>query len=271
MKYMGSKARHAKALLPIILASRREDQIYVEPFVGGGNVINKVPQGAGRLASDSNGLMVTLLDQLGNHGWTPPETLTEAEWSAIRHIKPVTPAERALHAFCATGPCFSGKWWGGWARGNNDRGEPRDYVRESRTYTLKGAPGLRGVKFTAGDYQDLDVPQGALVYCDPPYAGTTAYSGAGHKWDADRFWQWCDDLIDTLDCTVFVSEYRAPPHWPSVWEKQARSDLSVTKTDLKRETEHLFHRSKHETDINIRGVDRVLCSESRGAGRPLVD
>lgn len=42
MKYMGSKARHAKELLPIILANRTEGQWYVEPFVGGANMIDKV-------------------------------------------------------------------------------------------------------------------------------------------------------------------------------------------------------------------------------------
>ncbi len=42
MKYMGSKARYAKSILPIILASRQPDQWYVEPFVGGANVIDKV-------------------------------------------------------------------------------------------------------------------------------------------------------------------------------------------------------------------------------------
>ena len=42
MKYMGSKARHAKELLPIILANRTEGQWYVEPFVGGANMIAKV-------------------------------------------------------------------------------------------------------------------------------------------------------------------------------------------------------------------------------------
>ena len=42
MKYMGSKARHAKELLPIILKDRKEGQWYVEPFVGGCNMIDKV-------------------------------------------------------------------------------------------------------------------------------------------------------------------------------------------------------------------------------------
>lgn len=42
MIYMGSKARFAKELLPIILKDRKEGQWYVEPFCGGCNMIDKV-------------------------------------------------------------------------------------------------------------------------------------------------------------------------------------------------------------------------------------
>lgn len=42
MKYMGSKNRYAKEILPLILKDRKENQWYVEPFVGGANVIDKV-------------------------------------------------------------------------------------------------------------------------------------------------------------------------------------------------------------------------------------
>ena len=42
MKYMGSKQRIAKHILPIILASRETNQTYVEPFCGGCNSIDKV-------------------------------------------------------------------------------------------------------------------------------------------------------------------------------------------------------------------------------------
>ena len=42
MKYMGSKNRIAKHILPIILKDRKENQYYVEPFVGGANMIDKV-------------------------------------------------------------------------------------------------------------------------------------------------------------------------------------------------------------------------------------
>ena len=52
VKYMGSKSRHAKDILPIILKYRKKDQWYVEPFVGGGNMIDKV--NGNRMGADYN-------------------------------------------------------------------------------------------------------------------------------------------------------------------------------------------------------------------------
>jgi DNA adenine methylase len=39
MNYMGSKRRIAKHLLPFLLKDRKAGQYYVEPFVGGANMI----------------------------------------------------------------------------------------------------------------------------------------------------------------------------------------------------------------------------------------
>lgn len=52
MKYMGSKNRIAKEILPIILKNKKEHQWYVEPFVGGSNVIEKI--NGKRIGSDNN-------------------------------------------------------------------------------------------------------------------------------------------------------------------------------------------------------------------------
>lgn len=62
MKYMGSKNRLAKHLLPIILKGRKPNQWYVEPFVGGCNMIDKV-KGL-RLGSDVNGYLIALAKAL---------------------------------------------------------------------------------------------------------------------------------------------------------------------------------------------------------------
>lgn len=58
MKYMGSKARFTKEILPIILKDRKPEQWYVEPFAGGMNVICEV-QG-NRIANDKNEFLIEM-------------------------------------------------------------------------------------------------------------------------------------------------------------------------------------------------------------------
>ena len=60
MVYMGSKNRLAKDLLPIITAELKPNQWYVEPFVGGCNMIDKVNHPL-KLGSDSNEYLIALL------------------------------------------------------------------------------------------------------------------------------------------------------------------------------------------------------------------
>ena len=59
MKYMGSKSRIAKRILPIILKDIRPEQWYIEPFVGGANIIDKV--GGKRIGIDSNEYLIEAL------------------------------------------------------------------------------------------------------------------------------------------------------------------------------------------------------------------
>lgn len=238
--YLGSKARHADEITGITLATRRPGQAYVEPFVGGGNVICRVPQSMGRrIANDLNPYMAALLDALGNRDWQPPETMTEPEWRKIMRwatakdpkLENRPPDEKALFAFSATGPTFGSMWCGPWAK--DDPAGTR--YRQARENCLRDAPGLKGVEFHHGQYFDLEFPPESLIYCDPPYSDTTGYEGAAQKiavgesagknnWSAKKFWQWCDARVDA-GCTVFVSEYKGPasdvyqPDQPTFGEK----------------------------------------------------
>ena len=42
MQYLGSKKRMVKHILPIMLEQRKEKMVWVEPFVGGANMIGNV-------------------------------------------------------------------------------------------------------------------------------------------------------------------------------------------------------------------------------------
>lgn len=80
MKYMGSKARIAKYILPIMLRDRPPDQWWVEPFVGGANMIDKVR--GKRIGNDSNRYLIALLKEMQIQIPFNPPHIGEDEYKA---------------------------------------------------------------------------------------------------------------------------------------------------------------------------------------------
>lgn len=230
MKYMGSKARHAKEILPIILNGRKDGQWYVEPFVGGANMIDKVD--GNRIGADKNFFLIELLKAIRD-GWVPPSTVSEDDYAKAKFSDDAK--YKAFVGFCAS---YSGKWFGGYARGNDVNGIPRNYADEQKRHLLKQSKGLQGIDLRCVEFDNLLIPDSSLIYCDPPYEGTTKYSTG--SFDHNYFWRWCDDKIDDGH-TVFVSEYTAPKHWECVWEKKVNNTLTKD-TGSKQGVERLFTR-----------------------------
>ena len=76
MKYMGSKNRISKEILPIML-KQRGDRTWVEPFVGGANMIDKVD--GTRIGADLNEYVISLFTGVQN-GFIPPNEISEQEY-----------------------------------------------------------------------------------------------------------------------------------------------------------------------------------------------
>ena len=81
MKYMGSKWRIAKHILPIILEGRKDGQYYVEPFCGGCNMIDKVP--GNRIANDGNPYLIAMWEAL-SRGRDPPKIISREHYCEVR-------------------------------------------------------------------------------------------------------------------------------------------------------------------------------------------
>lgn len=237
MKYMGSKNRIAKEILPIILKDRKPGQWYVEPFVGGANMIDKV-EGL-RLANDFNYYLVCLWRALLK-GWIPPDYVEEETHGAVRS----NPANFDPHfvAFVRLGCSFGADWNGGFAR-NVRKDSPnaeelnrgrKSYCRQSKNNMLKQVPNLKGVQFENESYKSLYIPDNSIIYCDPPYSGTSGYAV---DFDSAEFWQWCRDK-NLEGHSVYISEYKAPPDFDCVWSKDQITSFS-TSENLKA-TEKLF-------------------------------
>lgn len=92
------------------------------------------------------------------------------------------------------------------------------------------------IDVSTDDYRNYVYQDGDVVYCDPPYANTAKYTVDFYH---EAFWEWCR----TRDFPVYVSEYRAPEDFISVWSKEKRRLFS--RSNLSANTiEHLFLHKK---------------------------
>lgn len=196
MNYPGSKHRLAKYLLPI-MTREREGRPWVEPFVGGANMIDKVT--GTRIGADINPYIIAYLISIQN-GKFPPSSVTRQEYMEIKE-NPEN-FDPALAGFVLSQCSFRSFWKGGYAAAKG-----RNYAKRARSLAIRQRPFILGVKFICSDYRDLFIPENSLIYCDPPYAGTKDYRVGG--FDYSLFWQWCRDR-SAEGHRVFISELSAP-------------------------------------------------------------
>ena len=131
MKYMGSKARFTKEILPIILKDRKHEQWYVEPFAGGMNAICEVK--GNRIANDIHYHLIQMWRGLVG-GWIPKK-ITKEEYSEVRTEPNKYPAY--FVGWVGFNCSYSGKWFGGFAGETKTKiGIVRDYQAESINNTV---------------------------------------------------------------------------------------------------------------------------------------
>lgn len=227
MKYVGSKRRLKKYLIPIINQTIKNNNIttYIEPFVGGANLIGDVICEK-RIGNDINHYVISLFQEL-QKGWIPPDTVTEEMYAKAKNGE----YSDHLTAFIAIPCSFGAKWFGGYARG-----ETRNYADESKRSLLKQLNKIKDVAFISKDYRKLKIPKNALVYCDPPYANSLSYKD---DFKSDIFWQW----VRKLPNIVLISELEAPDDFVAVWSKKLVVETS--RNTKPKNTEKLFiHKSK---------------------------
>jgi DNA adenine methylase len=228
MKYMWSKNRIAKYLLPIILKDRKPWQWYVEPFVWWANMIDKVDWN--RLGSDTNDFLISFLKELSDWEFLYNKFYTREEYNDIRYN---------FHKYC-----FWEIWYVwincsyGWSWFESYAGVSagRNYQDEAMRNIKNQMKWLKWVKFRHSAYIYLEIPNNSIIYCDIPYKWVRQYNY--DKWfNYEEFYQWCRDKKKEWH-TIFISEYNMPDDFICVFQKQVTNSLHKTKT--KRPIEKLF-------------------------------
>lgn len=141
MQYFGGKARIAKDIVSVLNGYRKPNQLFVEPFCGGINITCLM--GDNVIANDKNFELIEMYKAIQN-GWQPPENVTEEDYENAK-----TTDDYKLKAFIGIGCSYSGKWFGGYARGQKGR----NYAKNAKNSLKSKFKTIGKVEFVSKGYE----------------------------------------------------------------------------------------------------------------------
>lgn len=239
MRYQGGKSKSAKQIADVIMSvtDRESNLTLVSLFCGSCAVESKLNEFKTKILNDKHEYLIALLKGI-QVGYELPENISKESYQYIRtHLD----EDKVLSGFVGFGCSFGGKWFGGYAKNQTNR----NYASESKKSLLKDMATLMDAEFICKDYRDVELPDGCVVYADPPYNGTTGYGN--EKFDSDIFWDYMREI--SKNHIVFISEQNAPDDFVSIWERQLTRTLDRNKNNQFKATEKLFVHKCHENYI----------------------
>ena len=228
---MGSKSRIAKYIVPIIQRYIDENNIdtYIEPFVGGANIIDKISC-KNKIASDNHKYLIAMFNNLDKIN-TLPDFIDKEHYSEVRECFNNNLNTYQDWYIGAVGflSSYNGRFFDGGYSGiiTTKTGVQRNYYDEAKRNLLEQIPHLKDISFQYGDYEDFyNNVSGCLLYCDIPYKNTKQY-GTSKNFDYNRFWSWTKNM--SKKNIVLVSEHTAPDDWECIWKQEVKRTIDNTK------------------------------------------
>lgn len=223
MVYMGSKAKYAGYIVPILQKVINENNIdtYIECFVGGANIIDKI-KCENRFGYDRSDTLIALLSLAAEDFDKVLKDGNRELWDKGKaYVKDGVMPENMTLAEIGAMEFFASFSNGGFPRGYAKNTPTRNYFQEAYRNLEKQAPNLKGIVFKSQNYWELEPVKNALIYLDPPYQNTKHYGYANQaKMDYDKFWNWVREI--SKDNYVFVSEQTAPDDFEVIWKQDVK-------------------------------------------------
>ena len=227
---MGSKSRIAKYIVPIIQKYIDDNNIvhYLEPFVGGANVIDKI-KCKHRYGGDINEYLIELFNNLDKIS-TLPKSINKNEYSKIRDCYNNNANEFEKWYIGAIGflASYNGRFFDGGYSGviHTKEGKVRDYYDEAKRNLELQIPDLKEIKWDCQDYRNLKPVSNYMIYCDIPYKDTKQYN-TSKNFNHNDFWQWVRE--QSRNNIILVSESQAPDDFDCIWEQEILRSIDNNK------------------------------------------
>lgn len=209
MQYLGGKISQGRKLGPFFTSviEALGGPNYYEPFVGAAGVMSRVHTTGRRYGGDINQDLIVLWKALQD-GWVPPEDLTREEWLALKADPECSP----LKSFAGFGCSMMGRWFSTYKiskTGVNLRGQAaRSLVKLNQLCC--------DVEWRNCDYKEWEFEPGAVVYCDPPYEGSTPKWRDSFGFKYKEFWPWALHQFHDNNVRLYTSYFTVPDGWKPV-------------------------------------------------------
>lgn len=222
MQYVGSKNRLSKELAPIIQSYITEETVaYIEPFVGGANMIDKIKH-HNKIGSDLHKELIALLNYARDNSSLIPSIISEEEYHKVKqNPNNYEPWYVGLVGFCGS---FGAKYFGGYAR--NKKGDNSGERSAAAIRSLKKqSQNIQDITFECKSFLDYDPNEykNCVFYLDPPYRATLSYKTG--KFPYEEFDKWAIELAKNN--VVLISEYQMPEDkFECIWSKDVKVGIS---------------------------------------------
>lgn len=238
MNYLGSKRRISKYLLPIILDRLKPGMDYVEPFVGGANMIDKIPDSFKRYGYDKNKYLISLFKSIQS-GFIPPDNVSELEYNLIKtdfknngNIYP--DYIKGFVGFCCA---FGANFFSGYARCSKNT----NYAKWGKNNILKQKQFINSVIFDEKDYRDIVFNNTSLIYCDPPYINSAKYcKRSTSEFNHEEFYNWCIDRKKEGHTVLISEQYMPDDNFLCILEHEIICNIDNKNKQSKKRVEKLY-------------------------------
>lgn len=242
MRYIGSKRRLIKYLKPIIESYLKPGMKYLEPFVGGANMITEIEWDK-KIGADINAPLINLLIHFRDND---PKFFKVSKEQYYFFKEKFKNGENDwvigyVGFFCS----YLSKFYGSY----DDR---ESYLLGSfnSLYKQSKKEGFKKIKFISASFEKLKITN-SLVYLDPPYKNTCKYTNI-KSLDYDMLWKKCYEWSKSNNI-ILLSELNAPDFFECIWQKDMKYTLGGN-TVNKIEKLFIYNKEKYEVILNVNKI-----------------
>lgn len=220
------------------IIEKNKIETYIEPFVGGANIIDKI-NCKNKIGYDANKYLISLLNKAKYNISDFPERILLEEYNNVKeNFENYDDWYIGLVGFCSS---FGAKFFGGYAR-DSKSDESGKWSFGAINNLKKQSINFKNINFINLSYDKINIEdlKNCLIYCDPPYRNTLKYKKV-EEFNYEFYYNWVKEL--SKNNIVICSEYYMPEEFICIWERQTKvlidSNKKKSETDKNR-IEKLF-------------------------------